>query len=115
MNSMVKARTPAVYFSFLYNQIVEICRERGYAAALHGSMARDLDVIAIPWTEEAVPADELVAAIAEATGGYRERCLEEGEEILRTPIQKPHGRLSWLISFHDNLHLDFSVMPLVPK
>jgi len=32
-------------------------RDCGYAIAPHGSLARDLDVIAVPWTEDAVSAE----------------------------------------------------------
>lgn len=45
---------PAMYV-MLWPAVVEECRARGYAAALHGSLAKDMDVVAVPWTDEAVP------------------------------------------------------------
>ena len=40
-------------------------RELGYNLVLHGSLARDIDLIAIPWVESAVPAEQLVEAFLE--------------------------------------------------
>ncbi|MDE2098297.1 MAG: hypothetical protein KGL39_13675 [Patescibacteria group bacterium] len=35
----------------------------GYALAVHGSVARDIDLIAVPWRESAVPADSLLEGL----------------------------------------------------
>lgn len=60
----------------IYAQILPKIRgaakELGYAA-IHGSMQRDFDLLAVPWVEEAAPAETLVAAIAEAVHGYDDR------------------------------------------
>ena len=44
----------------------EAARKCGYAVGLHGSMVRDLDLIACPWIDEALPPAALVTAIKEA-------------------------------------------------
>lgn len=49
--------------------IREAARELGYAIGLHGSTRRDLDLIAMPWREDAADRDALAHAIAKAACG----------------------------------------------
>ena len=48
-----------------------VAHEHGYAVAVHGSQARDLDVIAVPWVEGASPATAplITSASAPSTSG----------------------------------------------
>lgn len=80
---------------------------QGYAVAVHGSRVRDLDLIAVPWTDE-TPHTPLAVAemIAEAVPGALDR----------KPETKPHGRVGFLIRpcVHygfDSWYIDLSVMP----
>lgn len=92
-------------FAMLYQMLAREAKEKGYALALHGSMGRDLDVIACPWTDEAVPAEDLVEALRSAIDGF----LSAGDV---NPTLKPHGRRGW--SLHlvgSGTYIDLSVMP----
>ena len=89
-------------FAYLYADLVMLARNVGYSLALHGSMARDLDLIAVPWTDDAVSAQDLAHVIAEGTG----RALSDFHE-------KPHGRLAWVIQLGGGPYIDLSVMPRV--
>ena len=60
-------------FLGLLPTIREAARELGYAIGLHGSLARDFDIIAVPWTEDAAHPDDLAKAIYKAAGGERWR------------------------------------------
>jgi hypothetical protein len=40
---------PAASYALLYPHLVELVRPLGYALALHGSMNRDFDMVAVPW------------------------------------------------------------------
>lgn len=98
-------------FAYLYDTLVVVARNLGYALALHGSMTRDLDLIACPWTADAVPAAVLIAAINESAGGFvYEESLGNPREG-RDPEQKPHGRLAWSLHFNGQPYIDISVMP----
>lgn len=70
-----------------------IARSCGYAIGEHGSKERDLDLIACPWVAWAIPAEHLVAAIANGLKlhvvGTPEGRIELGLE------EKPHGRRAW--------------------
>jgi hypothetical protein len=89
--------------------------ELGYALALHGSETRDLDLVAVPWTDEAVAMDVLVPEIARAVGGMIAGVISGTQATL-----KPHGRVAWTIILKDGPpnertglpFIDLSVMPL---
>jgi hypothetical protein len=109
-----RRRSPAmalVYASIL-PYLQRKARECGYALALHGSMATDFDLIAVPWTEEAIEAPILIETLREAVGGI----IEGTQEGHPNPVSKPHGRLAWVIYFRETEvgwgpYLDISVMP----
>jgi hypothetical protein len=50
------------------DRIRALAREVGYAIGEHGSKERDLDIIAAPWTENAVGNHDLILHIAEGLG-----------------------------------------------
>ena len=114
----MKPVSNAVAFSLLIPELMKAGREVGYALCVHGSMARDLDVVAVPWTEDAQSAERLVIHIAAALGGHfrnSSRKIEGTDEWEQVPAAeptvKPHGRLSWVIWVADRLYIDLSVMP----
>lgn len=91
-------------------------QECGYALAVHGSMRRDFDLIAVPWTKEATDAPTLVEALRAEVGGFlcekvhHDILVAEGKP-LQTPTLKPHGRMAWSIYLGGGPYLDLSVMP----
>lgn len=95
---------PAIYAA-IYMILVEVGREHGYAMGLHGSMARDLDVIAVPWIEDAAPAERLVSAVAERLSAYSDA------DFGRAPGAKPHGRTAHNFVLSGGAFVDLSVMP----
>jgi hypothetical protein len=82
-----RARRRAFYESILPHLRTAAWLE-GYCLAVHGTQSRDLDVLAVPWIENAAPAEQLVDSIAEAAGGVWRPYA---------PGKKPHGRLAWTI------------------
>ncbi len=85
-------------------------RELGYAIAVHGSRVRDLDLIAVPWTDAAVPAIELVKALELALGGF---VTERNVEGIVWPVRKPHGRAAWSIHLGAGPYIDLSIVPTI--
>lgn len=91
-----------VYAAALYPGLATIAREHGYALAVHGSLQRDFDLVAVPWTEAAAAPDEFVAAIV---GRYAVRVIGE-------PTAKPHGRVAYALSVgFGDCAVDLSFMP----
>lgn len=117
-----RRRYPAVasFYAKLMPLLVKRAREHGYALAVHGSMATDLDLVAAPWTEDAVDAETLVESICELVGGKINRWGSEDFcwEACVSPAEKPHGRRAWSIYLSDSFsgpYIDLSVMPLQKK
>lgn len=83
------------------DRIRELAREVGYAIAVHGTLERDLDLIAAPWTNEAISAAELINHITVGLGGR----IVEIE-------QKPLGRYAATIQMDGWFkNIDLSVCP----
>jgi hypothetical protein len=110
----MKPATMAPMFVHLYPRMAERARSLGYALAVHGSLGRDYDLIAVPWIEEAQPAEALVDALAEACDGWSPEWAkaEDEPEPVKMPRPRPHGRRAWLIYFKGaSDYVDLSVMP----
>lgn len=110
---------PPPCYAVMYPALVAIARSHGYALAVHGSMTRDFDLIAVPWTEEAgeaLPMIEEMKAAAQGVYTHHEfdHCItaDHGKG-------KPHGRKAYSIHLTDQgcfgPYLDISVMPRTPK
>lgn len=107
---MKPANNAPVYASF-YPGFAEIAREHGYAMAVHGSLARDLDVICIPWRDEVSHPLEVIEALL---GKYALRLNDSGGGV---PFMKPHGREVYTLIFDGgwgDLALDLSFTPRLP-
>lgn len=87
----------------------EAAQARGYCLAVHGSLARDIDLVAVPWRADAVSAAELAAAVHEAAKGAIPGGLCWGRA--EDPVKKPHGRLAWSFYFVTGAYIDLSVTP----
>ena len=100
----------------IYAQILprirEAAKKLGYAIAIHGTLTRDLDILAVPWVKEAVEPMVLVNMIADVVGGYviGDRTDERGY-VSDHPTEQPHGRMSWNICWGGKAFIDLSVMP----
>jgi len=96
---------PSLY-AFYFDVIKEIGFRYGYNIVLHGSMNRDLDLIAIPWQVEVGDKDEMIDRIADTIGGLvmmQERTAEDLTGKRFVPIQ--HGRMTYII----NINRDFKM------
>lgn len=88
--------------------------EAGYAVTVHGSLNRDIDLVAIPWRERNVwTRDALIEALCGAVRGAIGRCSYPKSEEWTV---KPHGRLAKsLLAWcgENTAQLDLSVMPAI--
>lgn len=84
--------------------IRSLARQKGYAIGVHGSLERDVDLIAAPWTKDACGPKELAAFIAAGINGR-----------VVAPEEKPLGRWSCNIQTDGWIKLiDLSVAPRAP-
>lgn len=96
----------ATAFTFIYFRAVRVARKFGYAVCLHGRMSKDVDLLAVPWTDDAASAEELAEAIRADLDG---RFIDGGNGIA---MEKPHGRRAWMILMNESHGaVDLSIMP----
>ena len=105
-SDQVKPTYAPVYAAALYPQLAQIFVKNGYALAVHGSLQRDLDLIAVPWvaTPDATP-EQIVKELTET---FWIRTVGDSEV-------REHGRLVYTVSIgHGECAIDLSFMPLKP-
>jgi hypothetical protein len=107
-------------YELLIGPLREKARELGYAVAVHGTLKRDIDLIAVPWTSEATDERTLAESLrlvaeeinGEAVMGWS--MAGDAEFSLNgCPGTKPHGRLGWCFSLGGGPYIDLSVMPRI--
>ena len=115
--SAESTRYPGLYkraqraYRNLIEPIRAIAKEHGYAISMHGSVARDIDLIAVPWIVKPWPAEKLVEAIRDVCENIEGTAFFS--EADKNPELKPHGRRAWSIHLSGGVYLDISVMPIV--
>lgn len=103
----MKKPTFAPAYAALFPILSEIAQAHGYALTIHGSVSRDLDLVAIPWVDGASDPKVLVHEIAK-------RChliYDRFGTGIEGPEQKPHGRLAWFLILGCGAGIDLSVLP----
>lgn len=91
-----------VYAAALYPELCKLFQKNGYALAVHGSLAKDLDLIAVPWVGTVTDPVDVVEQIKE------QFTVREGG----TSEIRAHGRLVFTlcIGFGD-CSIDLSFFP----
>lgn len=88
-----------IYAAALYPELASVCHKHGYALACHGSLARDFDLIAVPWADEVSHPIDVLNSIT-ATFAV---------QIVGAIAIKPHGRIAHTISIgFGTCQVDFS-------
>jgi hypothetical protein len=93
------------FYACLYPDLRQKALECGYALAIHGSMARDMDLIAVAWTDEALEPDVLMEKLLEAAAAtiFKNLYPKKGD--------KPHGRICYTLCILGDWFIDLSVIP----
>ena len=121
MASRIKEPVPARAAAYvaIYPMLLQVARDHGYALAVHGSVHRDLDLIAVPWLEEASEPVELIEALKRATLTVTHHEDTDHHVPDCRPTQKPHGRVGYSLHVTNSGmyggYLDISVMPKVKR
>ena len=95
---------PAFYAS-IYEDIRKTAMALGWAVALHGSLKSDMDIMAMPWLENAVKFETLISAIC--------GLFEDNELAGQYSVDyksKPHGRIVATIPIWEDFYLDISTI-----
>ncbi len=110
------ARRARKKYELLIDPLRAACRALGYNLVTHGSIARDIDLVAIPWEGSAATAWEVAGAVYRIALDVNGLAFHKpGEDdawfLLGAPGLKPHGRLSWSFHLGGGPYIDLAVMP----
>ena len=92
----------AIFWTFQWPKIREVAAKCGWAVAIHGSVVHDLDLMAMPWVKNHVPADNLAACIASVV-------CSDWREPFKNDTDKPNNRVVYTI-FAATSYIDLNVI-----
>lgn len=112
------------FYAHCYLELKEIALKYGYNLVLHGSLNRDMDLIAIPWSPELKSHEAMIHEFASYLDGYTMILgHKEGKPVCFN--QMYHGRIGYVINLNrgeklktyddPQWYLDISVTPTVNK
>lgn len=111
-------------YTYMMEALKEIARKHGYNLLVHGSLNRDLDLIAVPWTNNPKPEIDLIKALDFYLTG-KTRTSATGNDSKAYMFEKlPGGRSNYVIEMARHgewnnyekdmqYYLDISVTPLI--
>lgn len=114
-------KTKPYFYASCLGDLQQIAKDLGYNLLVHGSLNRDMDLVAVPWSDEPATHFELLKQIDLYVRGtyYAEECYKSG--YMHSVL--PGGRNSYVINierggqynnYEDNqYYLDISITPLV--
>lgn len=85
----VKPNFAPVYAAALYPELARLFVDNGYALSVHGSLARDFDLIAFPWSYKLTSRRTMLKKIGKKFPMFR---------FLGRPEKKAYGRLAYTVS-----------------
>lgn len=100
----------AAFYASMWEDIRECAMDNGWAVAIHGSLKSDMDIMAMPWVDEAVSFNELVKHIANLFNGNK-----SSEQFNISYGEKPHNRIVATIPIWGEFYLDISTIEVKKK
>lgn len=99
----------AAFYAAVWNDLRQAAMDCGWALGLHGSLNADMDIMAMPWVEDAVPADEMISRIMD--------CFDFSDDWktyypLVDKTSKPNKRVVYTIPIHGDLYLDINIIDI---
>ena len=100
------------FYACMYEDIRQCAMDCGWAVALHGSLASDMDIMAMPWVDNAVSFKEMVDRVSKL---FKDN--ELSSQYVITYNEKPYNRVVATIPIFADFYLDISTITadVVPK
>lgn len=108
---MVKSREHVVsngkasFYASIYDDLRIAAMTCGWALGLHGSLQNDMDIMAMPWTEEATPVEDMIKALSDCFTGN----MWKDHHII-PHYDKPNNRVVYTMSIFSDWYLDINVI-----
>ena len=95
----------AAFYAAIWEDLRNAALDKGWALALHGSLSSDMDIMGMPWTENASTVEEMVQSLSNCFTGS---IWKEGHA---NPFyDKPFGRVVYTLTIWADFYVDLSVM-----
>lgn len=112
---------PGLYTMF-YEHMKDIAKEYGYNLLIHGSMHRDLDLVAIPWIDNPKPEQDMIQEFEKyLTGNFVVKpdkttpfsILPGGRKSYTISLNRGDKHGEWVRYEDKEYYIDISVTPLI--
>lgn len=101
----VTSNGKAVFYASIYGDLKTAALDCGWALGLHGSLATDMDIMAMPWTDDATSIEEMIQALSDC---FSESPFKENHTI---PFyNKSNNRVIYTMSIWADFYLDINVI-----
>lgn len=120
-NSVKPIKAKPHFYAHCFQGLIEIAKAKGYNLLLHGSMNRDLDLVAVPWIDDPATHIELLDSFCEFLGVPLQRDPDDKPAYLYSVLGG--GRHSYVINLNrggrfngyidEQYYLDISITPLI--
>jgi hypothetical protein len=106
LRSEITTNGKAVFYATMWSDFLKAAWDCGWELGLHGSLSSDMDIMAMPWTKEAVKPDTLVKNL--------EACLNIPENGFKIPtivdFFRANNRVVYTVHIWDDFYLDISII-----
>lgn len=91
-----------VFYAAMWEDFRKAAIDRGWALGLHGSLSSDMDIMAMPWVENACHPLDMVLAL--------KQCFDKTKEINIHETLMPNNRTVYTLSIWADFYLDINVI-----
>lgn len=96
----------AAFYACVWPNLMNLAMDCGWALGLHGSLQSDMDIMAMPWTEDAKPVEEMIKSLVSLFNEYP----SNNEDSIRPHYGKPNGRIVYTLHIFADFYLDINVI-----
>lgn len=95
----------AAFYASIYDDLRNAAMDRGWALGLHGSLSSDMDIMAMPWTEDAKSEEEMIKALSDY---FTDNPFKDNHTIPH--YDKPNNRVVYTMLIWEDFYLDINVI-----
>ena len=93
------------FYACMWEDIRQCAMDCGWAVSLHGSLASDMDIMAMPWVDNAVSFKEMIDRVSKL---FKDNDISS--QYVITYNEKPHNRVVATVPIFADFYLDISTI-----
>jgi len=95
----------AVFYASMWEDLKKAALSHGWALGLHGSLNTDMDIMAMPWDENASPVLDMIHSLCDCFTG-----TDWLKQTMQISTNKPNNRVVYTLSIWADFYLDINVI-----